>query len=64
MDQRAREYAAPADMDAMHVLARMSQYDVGSIPVVDGGQLVGIVTRRDIMKLLRLKTDLEGVGED
>ena len=64
MDRRAREYAAPADMDAMHVLARMSQYDVGSIPVVDGGQLVGIVTRRDIMKLLRLKTDLEGVGED
>jgi Zn-dependent protease/CBS domain-containing protein len=64
MDGRAREYAAPAHMDAMHVLARMSQYDVGSIPVVDGGQLVGIVTRRDIMKLLRLKTDLEGLQED
>jgi Zn-dependent protease/CBS domain-containing protein len=64
MDQRAREYAAPADMDAMHVLARMSQYDVGRIPVVDGGQLVGIVTRRDILKLLRLKTDLEGLQED
>lgn len=61
MDTRATQYAVPPEMDAMHVLARMSQYDVGRIPVVVDGELVGIVTRRDIVKLLRLKADLEGV---
>ena len=59
MDGRAPEYASPPDMDAVRVLARMSQYDVGRIPVVEAGLLVGIVTRRDILKVLRLKTDLE-----
>ncbi len=59
MDRRATEYAVPPDMDAVRVLARMSQYDVGRIPVVEAGLLVGIVSRRDILKLLRLKTDLE-----
>jgi len=59
MDRRAPGYAVPPDMDAMHVLARMSQLDVGCIPVVQDGRLVGIVTRRDLLELLRLKTDLE-----
>jgi len=61
MDRRAPEYAVPPHMDAMHVLARMSQLDVGCIPVVQEGRLVGMVTRRDLLELLRLKTDLEEI---
>ncbi len=61
MDARAVDYAVTPDTDAMHVLARMSQYDAGRIPVVVDGHLVGIVTRRDILRLLRLKADLEDV---
>jgi len=64
MDREAVKRAVPPDMDAMEVLARMSQEGVGRIPVVGQGQLVGIVTRRDILDLLRLKTDLGGVDED
>jgi len=59
MDRRAPQYAVPPDMDAVQVLARMSRYDVGRIPVVQEGRLIGIVTRRDILELLQLKSDLE-----
>lgn len=59
MDRRAPEYAVPPDMDAVEVLARMARYDIGRIPVVDGGRVVGMVTRRHILDLLRIKADLE-----
>ena len=59
MDRRAPEYAVTPEMDAVRVLARMSRYDIGRVPVVDQGDVVGIVTRRDILELLRIKTDLE-----
>jgi CBS domain-containing protein len=32
--------------------------ELGRIPVVDGEKLVGIITRRDIMTLLMIKSDL------
>jgi CBS domain-containing protein len=39
--------AAP-DTPAYQVARTMKQEDVGSVPVVDGGRLVGIVTDRDL----------------
>jgi CBS domain-containing protein len=33
----------------------MSGNNIGRIPVIDGDQLLGIVTRTDIMKVIELK---------
>ena len=47
----------PAD-DATEALARMVTADVGRMPVLVDGRVVGIVSRRDIMNLFKIKSDL------
>jgi len=47
----------PAD-DATEALSRMASADVGRMPVLEDGRLVGIVSRRDIMNLFKIKSDL------
>lgn len=37
------------DMNAFDAAGLMRQYDVGIIPVVDGGKFVGVVTDRDLV---------------
>jgi CBS domain-containing protein len=47
MMHKGAEYVAPnAKLEV--IAKKMRDYDVGSIPVCDGGKLVGIVTDRDI----------------
>jgi len=47
----------PTD-EATEVLSRMISGDIGRMPVVEEGRLVGIVSRRDIMSLFQIKSDL------
>jgi Zn-dependent protease len=48
---------SPAD-DATEALSKMVSGDIGRMPVVENGRLVGIVSRRDILNLFRIKSDL------
>ena len=51
---------ATRDMTLQQVAALMREGDMGSIPVVEGGKLVGIVTDRDIV----VRSIAEGKGAD
>lgn len=48
---------SPAE-DATEALARMVTGNYGLLPVIDNGSFVGIVSRRDIMNLFKIKSDL------
>ncbi|MFQ5963450.1 MAG: CBS domain-containing protein [Candidatus Scalinduaceae bacterium] len=44
--------------DATSAMAKMAKRGLGRIPVVDNGKLVGIVSHRDIMQIIKHKIDL------
>lgn len=46
--------------DLESVLRKMVEGGRGHLPVVDGGRLVGVVTRHDLLTLLQIRTDLGG----
>jgi Zn-dependent protease/CBS domain-containing protein len=48
---------APGDSLPTAVV-KMSASGCGRLPVIDGGRLIGMLTRRDIMSYLRIKSDL------
>jgi CBS domain-containing protein len=48
---------APED-DCVAVLERMIRDDVSPLPVVQDGRLIGILSRRDLLKLFRVRSSL------
>lgn len=44
--------------EASRALIQMTQEDVGHLSVVSNGKLVGLVTRSDILRLIKVKTEL------
>ncbi|HNT35444.1 MAG TPA: site-2 protease family protein [bacterium] len=50
--------AVNPDDDAVKALVTMAQNGVGRVPVVSEGQLVGIISRRDIMEMIRIRMAL------
>lgn len=51
-----------ADTDALAALSIMKRTGTSRLLVLDGERLAGVVTLKDLLKLLALKLDLEGVG--
>jgi CBS domain-containing protein len=47
--------ALSSDAPVIDALRIMSTRDIGRVPVVENGQLVGIVTRNDILKVIELR---------
>jgi len=47
----------PTD-DATEAFRRMASEDIGRMLVIEGGRLVGIVSRRDLLDLFKIKSDL------
>jgi CBS domain-containing protein len=47
--------ALPPEAPVVEALRVMSAENIGRIPVVADGELVGIVTRNDIMKVVELR---------
>ena len=46
------------EQDAVEALEKIITSDLGRLPVVKDGEIVGILSRRDVMNLLTIKTDL------
>jgi len=54
------ENCVPPHMDAMQALTLMSRTGRGRLLVVENGELLGVVSLKDLMEFLSLKVDLEG----
>ena len=52
------ELALHREDDLMDAVTKMARFNVGRLPVIDDGHMIGIVSRRDIMHRLSTKTDL------
>jgi CBS domain-containing protein len=46
------------DDDAAEALNKLTGRDVRQLPVVEGGELVGLLRRRDIVKWLQLHSEI------
>ncbi|MHC4182801.1 MAG: CBS domain-containing protein, partial [Planctomycetota bacterium] len=46
------------DDDATSAMSKMIRRGLGRIPVLDNGKLVGIVSHRDIIQIIKHKIDL------
>jgi len=51
-------YAVHPEDDVMAVLQRMDESDVNQVPVVDGGRLLGLITRESLLHEIRLRAEL------
>ncbi len=58
MEPVTQHSIASPEETAIEVLSKMAVLGVGRFPVVRGGELVGIISRRDIMKLMAFKREL------
>jgi CBS domain-containing protein len=46
------------DESAYSALNKMGTFNVGRLPVVENGQIIGLVTRQDLLNTLRVRTQV------
>lgn len=51
-------YAVHPEDDVMAVLQKMDESDVNQVPVVEGGRLLGLITRESLLHDIRLRAEL------
>lgn len=61
LEHRGAENTIDADTDTVRALSRMRRTGRSRLLVTERGDLVGIITLKDIMRLLSLRMDLEGM---
>jgi len=54
----SQEFTLHPEEEAVEALRKIITSDLGRLPVVEGDRIVGILSRKDIMTLLVIKTDL------
>jgi len=62
MDKLSPELLLHPEEEAVEALSKMVRSGRGRLPVVEKDRLVGMLTRRDIMSFLKIRTDL-GISE-
>jgi Zn-dependent protease/predicted transcriptional regulator len=55
----SEENTIQSGVDAMQALSRMSEYHKSRLMVIDHGQLVGIISLKDLLRFISLKVELE-----
>jgi len=58
METEPIKHALDPNENVYTALMKIARDGMGRLPVVQGGKLVGIISNRDIMKLLRVKMDI------
>lgn len=58
MAPRERLVMVRPETPAVDILTKMSRYEIGRVLVVEEARLLGIVTRSDIMRSIKVKTEL------
>jgi predicted transcriptional regulator len=46
------------EQDALSVVEQMDENDINQMPVVDGGRVIGLITRDSLLRFLRARTEL------
>jgi len=59
LDSRIIGFCVHPDDDATNAMSRMIKNGLGRIPVIDSGKLMGIVSNKDIMQIIKHKIDLK-----
>jgi CBS domain-containing protein len=58
LDAKIIGFCVHQDDDATIAMSRMIKNGLGRVPVIDSGKLVGIVSNKDIMQIIKHKIDL------
>jgi Zn-dependent protease len=58
LDAGIIDFCVNPDDDATLAMSRMIKNGLGRVPVIDSGKLIGIVSNKDIMQILKHKIDL------
>ncbi len=58
MKPRSEIISASPDDPIVEAMVKMSAHGIGRLPVIEDGELKGIITRSDLMRTIRIKTEL------